>query len=323
VTWWLPVAILVACGVGIWLGSLLLEAARPVPPTPRTLFWAPDIAISYVEVDGSRLRYIKAGKGPNLLLLHTLRTQLDLFQKVVPELATSFTVYALDYPGHGYSDIPRARYDADFFARSIDAFLSALDLHDVTACGVSIGGSIALILAGRNNPRVCRVIAINPYDYASGRGLARSGLAGWVTMATAGVPVIGETFNRLRSFAVVKAVLLGGVASPENFPPGLAREMYTVGNRRGHYRAFVSLLRHAGTWEAATQLYRHIAVPTRLVWGDRDWSRPVERECDRQLVAGGKAVMVERGGHFLPLDRPDAVIEQVKASAPMAADQTN
>jgi pimeloyl-ACP methyl ester carboxylesterase len=315
VTWWLLVAAVVVLGAGIWSGSLLLEAARPVPPTPRTLNWAPEIPISYVEVNGSRLRYIKAGQGPNLLLLHTLRTQLDLFQKVVPELATSFTVYTLDYPGHGYSDIPRARYDADFFARSIDTFLDVLDLHDVTACGVSIGGAIALILAGRHNPRVSRVIAINPYDYARGGGLARSGLAGWMTMATAPVPVIGETFNRFRSFAVVKAILLGGVASPENFPLSLVRELYRVGNRRGHYRAFVSLLRHAGTWEATTQLYRHIEVPTQLVWGDRDWSRPAERERDRRLAAGSRAVMVERGGHFLPLDRPDAVIEQVKTSA--------
>jgi pimeloyl-ACP methyl ester carboxylesterase len=319
VTWWQLVAAFVALGAGIWSGSLLLEAARPVPPIPRTLNWAPEIPISYVVVNGSRMRYIKAGQGPNLLLLHTLRTQLDLFQKVVAELATSFTVYALDYPGHGYSDIPRARYDADFFARSTEAFLNALDLHDVTVCGVSIGGAIALILAGRHNPRVSRVVAINPYDYARGRGLARSGLAGWVTMATASIPVIGETFNRLRSFAVVKAVLVGGVASPENFPPGLAREMYRVGNRRGHYRAFVRLLRHAGTWEAATQLYRHIAVPAWLVWGDRDWSRPAERERDRRLAAGARAVMVERGGHFLPLDRPDAVIEQVKTSAPSTA----
>jgi pimeloyl-ACP methyl ester carboxylesterase len=310
-TWWLPIAILVALGVGTWLGSLLLEAARPVPPTPRTLHWAPENPISYVEVNGCRLRYITAGQGPNLLLLHTLRTQLDLFQTVVPDLASSFTVYAVDYPGHGYSDIPWARYDADFSARSVDAFLGALDLHDVTACGVSIGGAIALILAGRHHPRVSRVVAINPYDYARGRGLARSGLAGRITMATAPVPIVGETFNRLRSFAVVKAVLLGGVANPESFPPRLVREMYQVGNRRGHYRAFVSLLRHAQTWEAATQLYRHIEVPTRLVWGDRDWSKPVERERDRQLVAGSQSVVVEQGGHFLPLDRPDAVIAQV------------
>ena len=167
-------------GVGLWLVSHILEALRPVPRPPETLRWAREIPIDYVHIGGCRLRYIKAGQGPNLVLLHTLRTQLDLFDKVVPELAKHFTVYALDYPGHGYSDIPKARYDADFFAGSVESFLNVLDLRDVTLSGVSIGGAISLILAGRRNPRVARVVAINPYDYAKGRGIARSSLAGWM-----------------------------------------------------------------------------------------------------------------------------------------------
>src|SRR5438477_4031245 len=93
-------------GSGLWLVSHIVEALRPVPQVPNTLRWAPDFPIEYIAVGGYRLRYIKAGRGPNLVLLHTLRTQLDLFEKVVPDLAQCFTVYALDYPGHGYSDIP-------------------------------------------------------------------------------------------------------------------------------------------------------------------------------------------------------------------------
>jgi pimeloyl-ACP methyl ester carboxylesterase len=136
--------IVVGSGVALWLVSLLVEAIRPIPATPKTLRWAPAIPIRYVEVGNCRLRYINTGTGPNLVLLHTLRTQLDLFEKVIPELAKHFTVYALDYPGHGYSDIPRARYDADFFVRSVEGFLEALDLRGVTLCGVSIGAAISL-----------------------------------------------------------------------------------------------------------------------------------------------------------------------------------
>jgi hypothetical protein len=104
-----------AVGIGVWLVSFVVEALRPVPQAPAKLRWAPNVPIESVEVDGAKLRYIKTGKGPTLVLLHTLRTQLDLFEKVVPELSKHFTVYALDYPGHGYSDIPEARYDASFF----------------------------------------------------------------------------------------------------------------------------------------------------------------------------------------------------------------
>src|SRR5262245_48338058 len=141
------VIIFAAVPVGLWLVSFVVEASRPVPQAPEKLPWGPDIPIGYANAGSHRLRYIKTGAGPTLVLLHTLRTQLDLFEKVVPELAKSFTVYAPDYPGHGYSDIPDARYDATFFVRSVEQFLDALDLQGVTVAGVSIGGAIALNIA--------------------------------------------------------------------------------------------------------------------------------------------------------------------------------
>jgi alpha-beta hydrolase superfamily lysophospholipase len=91
----------------------------------------------------------------------------------------------LDYPGHGYSDIPKPRYDAAFFTEAVEGFISKLNLRGVTLAGVSIGEAIALIIAAQRNPRVARVIAINPYDYAKGRGMARSSIFGWfVTYAS-------------------------------------------------------------------------------------------------------------------------------------------
>jgi len=57
--------------------SLVIEAWRRRPRSP--------------EVGGSRLRYIRSGRGPSLVLLHTRRTQLDLFEKVIPQLARDFT----------------------------------------------------------------------------------------------------------------------------------------------------------------------------------------------------------------------------------------
>ena len=291
--------------------SYIIEALRPAPRPPKTLAWAPSIPIQYANIGGIKVRYIKTGVGPTLVLLHTLRTQLDLFEKAVPDLAKSFTVYALDYPGHGYSDIPNARYDADFFVHSVEGFLDSLDLRDVTLCGVSIGGAISLIIAGRRNARVARVVPINPYDYAKGRGLTRSSLLGWMIMATSQTPMIGGTVMRLRNFIIMKAILEGGVANRQSIRPALLKEMYTVGNRPGHYRAFISLLRNAASWEAATQVYGNISVPVCLIWGGQDWSNPSEREHDRNLIPGAQMTTVENGGHFLPLDRPQEVNELI------------
>ena len=312
-TGWIEVLAGVASPVFLAVISMFVEAMRRPPKPPEKLAWAPGIPIRYVSVGGVKLRYIKAGAGPNLVLLHTLRTQLDIFQKVIPELSRKFTVYAPDYPGHGYSDIPKAEYDANFFVRVVEGFLDALNLRDVTPCGVSIGGSICLILAGRRNSRVSRVVAINPYDYAKGRGMGRSSLLGWMIVTTSRIPIVGETVMRLRNFIITKAVLNGGVANRESIPPELLGEMYLVGNQPGHYRAFISLLRNAPSWEAAAKVYGNIiGVPVRLVWGDRDWAKQRERERDKQLIPQAETATIENGGHFLPLDQPGAVVGQIR-----------
>lgn len=303
----LAFALFMGSGVIMWLVSLVLESMRRVPATPSTLQWAPEIPIHYVKVGGNQLRYIRAGTGPNLVLLHTLRTQLDLFEKVIPELAKHFSVYALDYPGHGFSDIPDARYGAEFFVYSVEGFLDVLDLKGVTLCGVSIGASIGLNIAGRRNSRIDRVIAINPYDYDKGRGLARSSFLGRLSTTLSGIPVVGETFMRLRNFLIIKDILKGGVAQSTAIPTELLKEMYLVGNRRGHYRAFLSLLRNSESWERAKKVYANINVPALLIWGDQDWSTSQEREEDERLVPGARATTVQNGGHFLPLDCPREV----------------
>jgi len=303
--------IFAAIGVGTWLVSFLVEALRPKPKAPAKLPWAPNIPIETIDVGGTKLRYIKIGKGPALVLLHTLRTQLDLFQKVIPELSKRFTVYAPDYPGHGYSGIPNARYDANFFTDSAEAFLDKLDLHDVTLAGVSIGGSIALIVASRRNPRIARVVAINPYDYAKGRGMARSSIFGRLITYTSLLPFVGETVMRLRNAFIMSAVLRGGVADAASIPPALGQEMYLVGNRPGHYRAFLSLLRNSASWEKAAKDYGRIQVPVLLVWGDRDWATPSEREHDRKLIPGAEMITLSSARHFLPLDRPRELVRAI------------
>jgi pimeloyl-ACP methyl ester carboxylesterase len=302
--WLLTLIIVTGAGVGLWLVSHLIEALRPPPEMPAALRWAPEIPIRYTDVSGIKLRFIKTGEGPTLVLLHTLRTQLDLFERMIPELSRHFTVYAVDYPGHGWSDIPDARYDSLLFAGAIEDFLHKLDLREVTLAGVSIGGVIPPMIAARHNPRVVRVISVNPYDYAGGLGLARSSLFGFATTYAALVPVLGETFMRLRSFPIMRPILQGGVADAASIPPALMTALYETGNRPRHYRAFISLLRNARSWEQAREDYGRIDVPALLIYGDRDWSQPSEREQTRALIPGVTMKTIAGGGHFLSLDRP-------------------
>src|SRR6058998_304700 len=76
------------------------------PNSDYTRRWSPSGEIEYASLgDGTRLRYLKAGSGPALILLHTVRTQLDHFQLVIPKILHAFSVYAIDLPGIGWSDI--------------------------------------------------------------------------------------------------------------------------------------------------------------------------------------------------------------------------
>ena len=307
------VAVIVASLLVVPIGlSYLVEGLRSAPTPPATLAWAPEIPIRYVNIDGMNLRYIKVGQGPPLVLFHTLRTQLDMFQKVIPALTPHFEVYALDYPGHGFSDIPNVEYTPDLFIKSVARFLEHIDVGNATVMGESIGGTISLVLAARHNPRVQRVIAVNPYDYDGGRGLRRSsGLANLV-FGLNDVPVLGTTVTRLRQYPIFKKIMEGGVSHADALPPALLREMYEVGNRPHHYQAFMSLVAHWAEWEKARPAYNQIDVPVLLVYGDHDWSRPDEREANQRAIPGAKMTIVKNAGHFLALDAPEALTQLIR-----------
>src|SRR5262249_31927006 len=112
-----------------------------------------------------RLRYLQYGTGRQVVLLHTLRTQLEDFSALRNQLGDGFAFLVPDLPGHGESDAPRATYNAEFFASSVEQLLDAAGATDAVVVGESIGGCIALALAARGNPRVAAVVAVNPYDY--------------------------------------------------------------------------------------------------------------------------------------------------------------
>jgi pimeloyl-ACP methyl ester carboxylesterase len=292
--------------------SYLIEALRSVPATPQDLDWASATPVRWIDVDGMQLRYIAAGAGVPIVLLHTLRTQLDMFQKVIPPLAERFRVYALDYPGHGYSDIPERDYSPELFVTAVAGFLETLGIEGAVVVGESIGGTIGLLLAARNNKRVRAVVAVNPYDYDAGRGLRRSSLLANVVFGVSNVPILGGTVMRLRSYPVEKRIFEGGVARKSSLPPRLARGMYRVGNRKGHYVALMSLVRHWPEWERARQEYGAIQRPVFLLYGAQDWSHESEREANRRAIPGARMRVVPHTGHFFALDDPDELIRSVR-----------
>ena len=261
---------------------------------------------------GAELRYLRTGTGRPLVLLHTLRTQLEYFRRLIERLGTTrVEVVAVDLPGHGRSSAPRVDYTADYFADSIEQLLDRCDLREVLLAGDSIGGTIALTLAARGNRRVARVLAVNPYDYGRWSGIRRSSLLTNVLFTALLWPGIGPIVARSGNRWVLRQVMEGGLHDPSALPASLVEDMHTCGGLPGHARAFRSLNQQWRTWIAARANYPAIALPVTLVYGSDDWSHPDEREANGRAIPGVRTLSLERCGHFASLEKPGAVAQLV------------
>jgi pimeloyl-ACP methyl ester carboxylesterase len=261
----------------------------------------------WANVLGSELRYLRIGSGRTVVLLHTLRTQLEYWVPVMRELGTDLDLMALDLPGHGRSAAPPVNYTAMYFTDAIERFLDVADVRDATIVGESIGGSIALGLAARKNRRIAHVIAINPYDYGRGGGIRRSSALASVLIGAMQWPVIGELVLGAGTKGILRRVMEGGFHDRRHLSADLLDQLWDCGKLPGHMRTFLSLSREWESWISARAAYRDVELPVSLVYGDDDWSRPEERDDNARLLSTARRLTLAECGHFASLERPQEI----------------
>jgi pimeloyl-ACP methyl ester carboxylesterase len=267
----------------------------------------------FTRSDDSRLRYLTAGSGPVLVLIHTIRTQLDYFQRVIPQLWDSFTVYALDLPGMGWSDIvPGARYEEPELRAAVVEFVTGLDLRDVTLAGESLGGALSLHASIDLKDRVSRVVAFNSYDYPS--GLERGNLFARFIVSSVRAPVLGPVFALMENRPIMRGVMRGGVVDKATLPDDFIVELRRSGRRKGYSRVARAIYRSLKGFGKARDHYRDVAVPVTLVYSDQDWSRPAERERVAGLLTDVERFTLPDTGHFSALERPNEVARILQRS---------
>jgi pimeloyl-ACP methyl ester carboxylesterase len=282
-------------------------ASRPNSDYTRT--WSPSGEIEFVALaDGTRLRYLKAGSGPALILLHTVRTQLDHFQLVIPKLVDAFTVFAIDMPGMGWSDIaPQASYAEPALRRAIVEFVKALDLDDVTLAGESMGATVSLTASTGLADRVRRIVAFNAYDYPE--GVVRANHVASIYIGGARLPAIGPVVAKMENEPALGAVLRGGLVDGSKLQDHYLAELRRVGRRRGYARVAREVYRNVGSMIAARALYGRVTAPVTLTYGDHDWSRIPERQANLSLLPGARPISLPQTGHFAALEQPARVAE--------------
>jgi pimeloyl-ACP methyl ester carboxylesterase len=226
----------------------------------------------WMDLDGARMRYLRAGSKPALILVHGLLGYSFSWRYTMPALAPYATVYAPDMMGAGFSDRPAGLdHSMRGTARRLLRFIKQLGISSFDLLGTSHGGAVAMMAAaecvggnaGLHLRRLVLVAPVNPYS-AHGRLLA---------------PFVGSKF----------ATALFRLVIPYTsflFPYGHAR-MYGDRSRipPGTLEGYVAqvakpgLFEHAlcivRTWtedlrELEATLPKLADIPTLLMWGSKD-----------------------------------------------------
>ena len=157
----------------------LMTVERGISAAPFPGF-SPGVEQCWMKMDGAHLRYVRAGSGPALILLHGLLGYSFSWRYTMPALAPYATVYAPDMMGAGFSDRPVGiDHSLRGTARRVLQFVARLGITSFDLLGTSRGGAVAMMaaaecLSGSLGPHLRRLVLVapvNPYS-AHGRWLA-------------------------------------------------------------------------------------------------------------------------------------------------------
>src|SRR5215472_11266840 len=130
----------------------------------------------WTEIDGRRMRFLQAGSGPPLLLIHGLLGGSFCWRLTLPVLAQRYLVHAVDLPGASLSDDMRIDCSMSRQAERLHEFIQQMGWSELSVLGSSFGGAIAMLLAGLDaqaSGRVRSLILSSPVNPWSDFGQRR------------------------------------------------------------------------------------------------------------------------------------------------------
>jgi len=275
-------------------------------------------ASRYATVNGVRLHYVEAGRGPLVVLLHGFPQFWYAWRHQLPALAAAgFRAVAVDLRGYNLSDKPAGldAYTAAEAAADVAALVEALGAEPAALVGHDWGGVVAWQAAAAYPERVSRVAVINaphPRRFAralrSPRQLLRS-----LYVLFFQLPVLPERLVAARDFALVERVLRFDARRGSFTRDDVARHKEAL-RRPGALTAALGYYRAALRRRAARRLPAGVRQPALLIWGDRD------RYLGRELAAGNERWVprlrvehVPEATHWVMADAPERVNELLVA----------
>jgi pimeloyl-ACP methyl ester carboxylesterase len=251
--------------------AFLARKNIPGPIVSGPITSGPIIEERWLPLAGGRMRYLKAGSGRALILVHGLLAYSFSWRFAIPALAEHATVYAIDSLGNGLSSCPAGmdcclRADAERLLQFVDA----LGIADFDLLGTSHGGAVAMFAAAlcaeRRGPRLKRLVLVAPVNPWSPHGTLLAPFAG----SPLGSILFRHTIGRWHflDYLWLRRLFGDGTKIP---PDSLAGYRMPVRENR----AFEHALGIVSTWtrdlaELEQALPKIRDYPTLLVWGTRD-----------------------------------------------------
>lgn len=266
----------------------------------------------YVEINGLRVHYVDEGKGETILCLHGEPTWSFLYRKMIPILSAKYRVIAMDFVGFGRSDkfTERDEYSFQMHTDTLQGFIDALALDQITAVMQDWGGLIGLRLASEMPQRFARLVIMN-------------------TGLPAGGGQMTEGFMRWRQFVEstpdlpVGQIVRGGMAHGDKITPEVIAA-YEAPFPDASYKA------GAVAWpllvpihpddpgvaemQRAREIFSTWNKPVLVMFSDGD---PITRGGDiffRELIPTAKdqpEIVIKDAGHFLQEEKGEEIAQHI------------
>lgn len=296
-----------ACGALLVLGYVLL--ARYDAPRGGAGAWLRNAGLTarQVEVDGRSVRFVRAGSGPPVVLVHGFAASIFTWSEILPALAREHDVVALDLPGFGGSDLP-ADLSWPELPRAVGGLLERLGLARASLVGHSLGGAVVLTLAARAPERVDKLVLVDSAGF-NVTPSERPKLIGLVAS-----PALGGVIERVPLRRTLLQVGLRQVFHDDALVTSERVEEYLEPLARpGWLPAMRSLLRSRQEELADfPALLGQVRAPTLIVWGRDDRWAPVDHARRfHEGLPGSQLTIFDACGHVPQEERPQDTLREL------------
>jgi pimeloyl-ACP methyl ester carboxylesterase len=251
----------------------------------------------YLDAAGWRVRYVRAGSGPPLVLVHGFASSIYTWSETLPALAARHDVIALDLPGFGGTET-RPTLTADDLARVVPAVADGLGLGSYDLAGHSLGGAIAAVTASNRPGQVRRLVLLD----AAGFNFAPADRPA-VVRALGAVPA--KVFELLPLARPATTLGLRQVFHDDRLVTRERVDEYLAPMvRPGTAAALRSLLTGRDALDVPAAVAR-IRQPTLVIWGKDDrWIAVSDAARFLKAIPRSRVEILESCGHMPQEERP-------------------